>query len=119
MPRSVLVIDDDGAFRALAVRMLEAAGLVVVGEAATVASGLAAAVDLRPDAALVDVRLPDGDGVALAEKLAALPWRPRIVLTSSDPEATTIAHARRAGALGFVPKSELPDGSAGRMLTDT
>ena len=118
-PRSVLLIDDDRAFRALAARMLEAAGLVVVAEAATCASGLAAAADMRPDAALVDVWLPDGNGVQLARQLAALPWRPRIVLTSSDPDAATPASARRAGAIGFVPKSDLPDGAAGRMLAGT
>src|SRR5215216_1968921 len=116
MPRSVLVIDDDGAFRDLAVRILEAAGLVVVAEAATCASGLAAAGDVRPDAALVDVRLPDGDGVDLAREIAALPWRPRVVLTSSDPDAATPARARSVGAVGFVAKSDLPDGSLGRML---
>ena len=73
---SVLVVDDDAIFRALARRMLGDCGLAVVGEAETVAAGMAAASELRPDAALVDVGLPDGDGIALARELAALPWRP-------------------------------------------
>ena len=66
MPATVLIVDDDATFRALAARMLNAEGLTVVGEAADVGQGLAAAQALRPDAALVDVRLPDGDGIALA-----------------------------------------------------
>ena len=37
------------------------------------ATGLAATTELRPDAVLVDVGLPDGDGIALARELAALP----------------------------------------------
>src|SRR5829696_7941952 len=77
MAGSVLIVDDDQVFRGLARRMVVAAGLAVVAEASTVAEALAAAGRTRPDAALVDVGLPDGDGVALARELSALPWRPR------------------------------------------
>lgn len=116
MAISVLVVDDDPAFRGLAVRMLARMGFVVAGEAGTVAEATAMAADLRPDAALVDVGLPDGDGVALARTLAALPWRPRVVLTSTDRDATTCERARSAGAVGFVPKDDLPDDSLPRLL---
>jgi CheY-like chemotaxis protein len=116
MPCSVLVVDDDRAFRGLATRMLEAMGLQVVGEAGTVAAATVAAAELRPDAVLVDVGLPDGDGLALAQTLAALPWRPRIVLTSSDADAADEPAARRVGAIGFVAKADLPEGSLRRML---
>ena len=81
----MLVVDDDPEFRALAVQMLARLGLSVVCEAATVDAATRAARKLKPQAALVDVGLPDGDGVTLAGALAALPWRPRIVLTSTDP----------------------------------
>ena len=43
--------------------------------------------DEQARAALVDVDLPDGNGIALAHELTALPWRPRVVLTSVDAEA--------------------------------
>ena len=108
MPTSVLVVDDDPEFRALAVRILAGMGLTVVGEAGTVEAATKAAKRLRPESALVDVGLPDGDGVTLAGTLAALPWRPRIVLTSTDPEAITEATARSAGASAFIAKHELP-----------
>ena len=65
-----------------------------MGEAAGVSQGLAAAQALRPDAALVDVRLPDGDGIALAGELARLPWSPRIVVVSTE---TGPADADRPG----------------------
>ena len=97
MTRSVLVVDDDRDFRGLAARMLAAMGLDVVAQAGTCAAATAAAADVRPDAALVDVGLPDGDGLVLAQQLAALPWRPRVVITSSDPEAATDAAAPRSG----------------------
>ncbi len=117
VPTSVLVIDDDAPFRELAVRLLEGMGLSVVGEAGTVATGTAAARKLRPQAALVDVSLPDGSGIALAAELAALPWHPRVVLTSVDSEAITEAGARSAGAAAFIAKNELPDSRLRALLT--
>jgi CheY-like chemotaxis protein len=86
MPISVLIVDDDPVFRTLAARLLTAAGLVVVGEAENVAEGLSMASDLRPDAALVDIGLPDGDGFGLARQLTRLPWRPRVVRTSVEAD---------------------------------
>ena len=109
MTISVLVIDDDAVFRAMAVQMLEGMGLRVVGEADTVDAAAAAAVKLRPRAALVDVALPDGSGIELAAELAALPWEPRVVLTSNDRSVVTEALIRSSGAVAFIAKAELPD----------
>jgi DNA-binding NarL/FixJ family response regulator len=113
---SVLVVDDDPVFRGLARRMLAAAGLVVVGEAETVATAIAAAIELRPNAALVDVGLPDGDGIALTRELSALPWRPRVVLTSTDPDAATEDDVRRSGAAAFIAKDEMPNAPLRHLL---
>jgi len=115
-PASVLVVDDDTEFRGLARRLLTGSGLIVVGEADSVAGALAAAVQLKPSAVLVDVELPDGDGLALARELAVLPWRPRIVLTSIDGDITTTGEARLAGARAFVVKADLPDAPLARLL---
>src|SRR4051794_22951350 len=104
MPISVLVVDDDRAFRGLTKRLLTDLGLHVVGDVGTVADALTAAARLRPDAALVDVGLPDGDGISLADQLTTPTWGPRVVLTSTDPNAASPARARRAGAVGFLPK---------------
>jgi len=116
MAGSVLIVDDDQVFRGLARRMVVAAGLAVVAEASTVAEALAAAGRTRPDAALVDVGLPDGDGVALARELSALPWRPRVVLTSSDADAASPDDVRSSGADAFVPKDALPNAPLARLL---
>lgn len=103
------MVDDDAEFRRLAARLLAAAGLTVVGEADTVAEALAAAARLQPDAVLLDIELPDGDGITLARELAAMPWHPSIVLTSINGEITTTDEARAAGALAFVNKADLPN----------
>ncbi len=108
MSISVLVVDDDPGFRDVASRLLADLGLTVIARAETVASAIDAAERLRPPAAIVDVGLPDGDGVDLAARLSELPWSPRVLLVSSDPDATTPAEARAAGAIGFLAKTELP-----------
>ena len=96
--------------------MLTGNGLVVVGEAETVATAIAAAHELRPEAALVDIGLPDGTGFEVARELSALPWRPRIVLTSTDPDVATAEDVRRSGAQAFVPKDDLPDAPLQQLL---
>jgi DNA-binding NarL/FixJ family response regulator len=107
MARSVLVVDDDAGFRALASRTLRSWGHEVVGEAGTCAEALTQAEALRPDTALVDIGLPDGDGFGLARRFAELPWRLRVVLISSDSDRANHGLARGVGAAGFVPKDEL------------
>ena len=116
MRPSVLVVDDDPVFRYLARRLLAADGLEVVAEAESLAGALDAAHALRPDAVLVDIDLPDGDGLTLARCLSALPWRPRIVLTSTDPDAASPEDLQRSGADAFVAKHALPNEPLVRLL---
>lgn len=116
MATSVLIVDDDRDFRALASRLLRSASLEVVGQADTAAAAISAARSLQPDAALVDVGLPDRDGISLARELTALPWPLRVLLTSVDADAAGRDDLRRSGAVGFVHKAELPNVSFGRLL---
>ena len=116
MSSQVLLVDDDPGFRALARSMLEGLGLVVVAEAATVSAAMSAAHALEPDAALVDVDLPDGNGVALALELSALPFSPRVVLTSTDPDAASPDDVQRSGAGAFVAKEDLPNAPLAQLL---
>lgn len=109
MPARVLVVDDDPGFRSVAKRLLERAGLHIAGEADTVRRAMEAVLDLRPAAVLLDVSLPDGDGITLAGELTSLPWRPRVVLISSDPDAAGSGALDRSGAFAFIPKDELTD----------
>ena len=99
MALSVLIVDDDPAFRDLARTMLAAAGFDEIGEAAGVAAARAAVSRSRPDAVLLDVHLPDGDGLALARELGGVS---RVLVTSSD------ASIGRAPGVAFVSKTELP-----------
>ena len=113
---SVLLIDDDPVFRRLARRTLARTRMIVVGEAGTAEAGASAARELRPDVMLVDVGLPDVDGLTLAHELSGLPWGPRVVLTSVDPDAASPDEVERSGAAGFVPKDDLPGRGIQLML---
>ena len=112
----MLIVDDDAGFRDLASRVVKGWGHDVVGLAGSVAEGLLRAEELRPDTALVDIGLPDGDGFALAAQLVAMPWPLRVVLISSDSDSANATAARRVGAWGFVPKDELSSAETRRWI---
>jgi CheY-like chemotaxis protein len=116
MARSILVVDDDWSFRQLVIGLLRSWGHDVVGEAGSVAEAVEAVTVLRPDTVLIDVGLPDGDGLELSTQLSALPWPPRILLISADADAASDSDARRAGAAGFIPKAEVTGSQFRRML---
>jgi DNA-binding NarL/FixJ family response regulator len=107
MEISVLIVDDDHDFGRAAAELLADRGYRVLGQATTAAEALARCDQLDPDAVLLDVGLPDGDGVTLAQKLNARPHRPRILLTSSDRKAVSPERVRQCGASGFIPKAHL------------
>lgn len=107
----MLVVDDDADFLALTARLLKEMGVEVVLTARSAAEAIKEAEARRPDAALVDVGLPDGQGTDLARQLAELSWRPRVVVTSTDRDA-----ARGSGDIAFIPKEELVDDSLRRLL---
>jgi DNA-binding NarL/FixJ family response regulator len=104
---TVLIVDDHGGFRDLARAMLERAGYDVVGEAADGASALAAAARLRPNVVLLDIQLPDIDGFAVGERLAAAADPPTIVLISSRDAAAYRRRLADSPARGFIPKNDL------------
>jgi DNA-binding NarL/FixJ family response regulator len=104
---TILVVDDDSPFCRAASELLAELGFRVLGCAATAQEALAECQRLSPDAVLLDIRLPDGHGVSVAEALRAVPAPPRVVLTSSDPTAVSPEQLQQSGASGFVPKSRL------------
>ena len=111
MPISVLVVDDDTSFRDLAERLLTANNLEVVGEAGTVAEAIAAAKATSPTRRW-STSICRMETASPRPELTALPWRPRVVLTSVDAEAAGPDDVRRSGASAFVHKADLPNGTS-------
>ena len=107
MPVRVLLVDDDEAFRMSVAQVLAQRGYDVVGQASTVAEARAGVGRLQPDALLLDVSLPDGNGVVFATELTRDGRPPRVLLTSTDSSAVTQRLLERCGATGFVAKPDL------------
>jgi CheY-like chemotaxis protein len=100
----VAVIDDDAGFRRVAVMLLRVRGYEIAGEAGGVATGRELIDRERPDAALIDRNLPDGNGAELARALSAEGGRSlRVVVMSSDDAIGDDP----ALAARFIPKDRL------------
>ena len=104
---SIVIVDDDPRFRGIARRLLESEGFEVLGEAADGREAITASRELDPDVMLLDVQLPDIDGIEVAAQIAAAGTRPAVVLTSTRDESDFGPELRESGARGFVPKDEI------------
>ena len=116
MTPTLLIVDDHAAFRSTARALLECDGWNVVGEAHDGTSGIDAARALQPDVVLLDVRLPDIDGFAVAERLTANGSGPAVIVTSSSDDPLYPDRALRTGACGFVAKHALSGAALQRLL---
>ncbi|GAB3615712.1 response regulator transcription factor [Okibacterium endophyticum] len=105
MPIRVFLLDDHEVVRRGLRGLLESEGdIEVVGEAGTAADGLARIPALVPDVAILDARLPDGNGVEVCRQVrSAFPATKAIILTSFDDDEALFA-AIMAGASGYVLK---------------
>jgi DNA-binding NarL/FixJ family response regulator len=115
MPLRVLIVDDHPVFCRVARELLEARGYAVVGEATCAAAALEAAERLAPDAVLLDVRLGDDSGHAVARALSGLDHPLAVLLVSVVDEADEEQRACACGARGFVPKARLALTDLGRF----
>ena len=113
---SILIVDDDERFRGIARKLLECEGFEVVGEAEDGQGALDAARELEPDVVLLDIQLPDRDGLEVAEQLSGEDG-PAVVLTSTRDECDFGAQLKESGARGFVPKDELSAERIAKLCT--
>ncbi|ACZ29229.1 two component transcriptional regulator, LuxR family [Xylanimonas cellulosilytica DSM 15894] len=103
-PVRVFLVDDHEVVRRGVADLLEAeSDLEVVGEAGTAAEALVRVPALAPDVVVLDVRLPDGDGVAVCRELRATTDVACLMLTSFDDDEA-LFDAIIAGAAGYVLK---------------
>jgi DNA-binding NarL/FixJ family response regulator len=102
----VLVVDDHQTFAELLALALEGQpSLRYVGHAHTTAQALEMVPRLRPDVVLMDIQLPDVDGLVATERLLARHPHIRVVVLSAHTDAALVARAVAVGAAGFLTKN--------------
>ncbi|MGC5013525.1 response regulator [Streptosporangium sp. DT93] len=105
----VLLADDEPLYRATVRRLLDASpGITVVAEAGTGREAVALAADLCPDLVLMDVRMPDVDGITATAQLTAGPHPPRVLILTTFDLDDHVYRALHAGAGGFLLKDTTP-----------
>ncbi|WKD35275.1 response regulator transcription factor [Streptomyces xanthophaeus] len=110
-PLRIVLCDDERMVRTALRVILEAeADLEVVGEAATGAEAVPLVRSLAPDVVLMDVRMPEIDGIRATQQiLATMAAPPRIVVVTTFENDAYVYDALRAGAAGFLLKRADPD----------
>ena len=124
---TVLLVDDHEVVR-VGLRTIVAGhqGISVVGEAGTVREAVAEAARLTPDVVLMDVRLPDGDGIEACRAIRAARPECRVVMLTSYADDEALISSVLAGASGYLLKQTrgqevvraIEEAAAGRSLLD-
>ena len=126
-PVKVFLVDDHEVVRRGLIDLLSAdPDLEVIGEAGSVAAAMAQIPVLRPDVAVLDVRLPDGNGIELCRDLLSSMADLRCLMLTSFTSDEAMLDAILAGASGYVVKDikgmelakAIKDVGAGRSLLD-
>ncbi len=105
MDIAVLIVDDFPLIRRGIAAALELdPAITVVGEAETVREGLELVHTRRPDVVLLDLRLADGSGIELIERLASEPQAPPVLVITAIEKLDTMNDAAAAGARGYLTK---------------
>jgi CheY-like chemotaxis protein len=120
-PLAVLVVDDHAPFRALLKALLAQVGAEVT-ECGSGAEALRLSYEFQPDWVLMDIEMPELDGIAAARTLKAHRPQTRVVIVSQYDDPDLRAEAARAGACAYVLKDDLaaltqllaPEGGPGR-----
>lgn len=107
---TVLIVDDDDLMRAGLRAVLSSDDRIrVVGEAGDGRAGVVAAADLAPDVVLMDVRMPELDGIAATARIVAATPAARVLVLTTFEDEEYIFGALSAGASGFLLKRTQPE----------
>jgi DNA-binding NarL/FixJ family response regulator len=100
----VLLVDDEPRLRAQLGAVLVDYGVVVLGEAGTGREGVELACRLRPDVVLMDLRMPELDGIAATRQLSQVLPSAAVIMLSAYEDQALRSEAREAGAYAYLIK---------------
>jgi|tagenome__1003787_1003787.scaffolds.fasta_scaffold20964531_3 DNA-binding NarL/FixJ family response regulator len=110
--RRVLVVDDHRTFAELLAGALGAAGMTVVGVAHSAAQAVAMAQELQPDVVVMDIRMPQQDGLVATRRIREVAPDTVVAVVTAHRDPEWLVRAAQAGAAAFIAK----DGSLAEML---
>ena len=105
LPTRCLVADDHPILIEIVRLRLQTLGCEVVGEAANGAEALRMAQELQPDIAVIDIQMPELDGIEVVERMAQLGLPTKALIFTARDSPLTIRRAMLAGAYGYIGKS--------------
>jgi DNA-binding NarL/FixJ family response regulator len=105
----ILLLEDHPIVRTGCRRLLEAGDGVELREVATATDGIRISREFLPDIIVLDLKLPDGNGLGLMTSLLSNEPAPKIIVFSMYEEPTFAARALEAGAKGYITKNDDPD----------
>jgi len=124
----VLLADDHGIVRAGLRRLIEESGeMTVIAEAADGREAIRLTRETAPDVAVVDISMPEVDGLEVISQLQAVDRRIPILVLTMHEEGQYVVRAIEAGAMGYITKQSAPEQlvnairkvhAGGRYLTD-
>ena len=100
----IVIAEDNALLRGVLRDALEEAGMQVVGEAGDGAEALTMAENNRPDVVVMDMRMPNVDGIEATQRIASSSWAMPVVVLSAYDEPQMIEAALAAGASNCLKK---------------
>ena len=105
----VMIVDDHTLFRSGLSELLERRGIEVCAAVGDGEEGCRRAAELEPDVVLLDLRMPELDGLSVLERLAALDLGCAVVMLTTSSDERDLVTSLRSGARGYLLKDMEPD----------
>ena len=104
MGKRILVVDDAMFMRMMLKEILSKNGYEVVGEAANGKEAIDKYIELRPDLVLLDITMPEMDGITALKKIKMIEPKAKIIMCSAMGQQVMVVEAIKGGAIDFIVK---------------
>lgn len=108
-PRTALIVEDARTLRVKLKKLLESAGVKVIGEAANGRTGVEMFTSMKPDIVTMDITMPDMDGLTALKAIRRIQPDARVIMVSAMGQKEMIIQSMNAGAFDFITKPLVPD----------
>ena len=108
-PMTALIVEDARTLRVKLKKLLESAGVKVIGEAANGRTGVEMFTSMNPDIVTMDITMPDVDGLTALKAIRRIQPDARVIMVSAMGQKEMILQSMNAGAFDFITKPLVPD----------